>query len=125
MLRMLTLATAFITIATLGALAHGDSKALHGGKVVDSGHHHLELVAADGSLTLYVRDEADKPEDVAKAKASATVLADGKTEAVALQPAAGGVLAGKGTLKTSKGATVVITLTMPDHKPEQARFKLD
>lgn len=125
MLRTLALATALVATSAFGVLAHSESKTLHGGKVVDSGNHHLELVAADGSLTLYVRDEADKPEDVMKAKASATVLADGKTEAVALQPAAGGVLNGKGAFKASKGVTVVINLTMPDHKPEQARFKLD
>lgn len=125
MLRKLAVTVALFAATGAGALAHGESKPMHGGKVVDSGHHHLELVAADGSLILYVRDEADKPEDVAKAKASATVLADGKTEAIALQPTAGGVLNGKGSFKVTKGATIVITLTMPDHKPEQARFKLD
>ena len=125
MLRKLVLTAAIVAATAVGALAAGDHKGKHGGKVVESGHHHLELVAADGALTLYVRDEADKPEDVAKAKASATVLADGKTEAVELQPAAGGVFNGKGGFKAVKGATVVITLTMPDHKPEQARFKLD
>lgn len=125
MLRTLVLAAAIVAASTVGTFAGGDHKAKHGGKMVESGHHHLELVAADGSLTLYVSDEADKPEDVAKAKASATVLANGKTEAIALQPAAGGVFNGTGNFKAAKGATVVITLKMPDHKPEQARFKLD
>jgi len=125
MFKKLALTASMLAVSALAALAAGDHKGKHGGKVVESGHHHLELVATDGSLTLYVRDEADKPEDVAKAKAAATVLADGKTEAVELQPAAGGIFNGKGAFKAGKGATVVITLTMPDHKPEQARFKLD
>lgn len=125
MLRKSLFAAAIVVTSAVAAFAAGDHKGKHGGKIVESGHHHLELVAADGSLTLYVRDEADKPEDVTKAKASATVLADGKTEAVELKPAAGGVFNGKGGFKAAKGATVVITLTMPDHKPEQARFKLD
>jgi hypothetical protein len=125
MLKTLALAVTIATATATAALAAGDHKGKHGGKVVESGHHHLELVAADGSLTLYVRDEADKPEDVAKAEASATVLAGGKTEAVALRPADGGVFSGKGGFKAGKGTTVVITLKMPKHKPEQARFKLD
>lgn len=97
----------------------------HGGMIAESGHHHVELVAKDGSLELHVEGEDGKPEDIKDAKATAAVLADGKKEDITLTPDAGNFLKGTGTFKVSKGATVVVTLTMPDHQPEQARFKLE
>ena len=125
MLRKLALASVLVAASSAAVLAHGKNKPMHGGKVFDTGHHNLELDAAQGQLTLHVRHEDDKPEDVSKATANATVLADGKTYSVEMKPAAGGLLLGQGGFTSTKGATVVITLTMPDHKPEQARFKLD
>ena len=35
----------------------------------------------------------------------------------------GEVLKGRGNVTVKKGDTIVITLTMPGHKPEQARLK--
>jgi hypothetical protein len=102
-----------------------DHTAKHGGKVEHTGHHHLELVAKGGTLELYVTHEDGKAEDVSAAKASATVLADGKTEQVSLSPAGGNALKGSGGFNAGKGTTVVVSLTMPDHEPEQVRFKLD
>ncbi len=118
MIRRLFLAAA-LTLA-LPAHAH-DAKPMHGGKVVDAGGHHLELVAKDGTLTLHVRDAADKPEAVKDAKATATVLSGGKQEVVTLTPGATS-LSGKGTLPIAKGTRVVVSLTMPGHKAIQARF---
>ena len=56
---------------------------------------------------------------MSKATATATLRASGKTEAVALQPAAGGAFNGKGGFKATKRAIYVITLTLPDHKPRR------
>lgn len=117
---------AFLVAAPATAWAGGDHDHVgkHGGKVVESGHHHVELVAKDGEITLYVLGEDDKPEDVKAAKATATVLSGGKSSTVAFTPGDSGVFTGKGDF-IAKSATVVVTLTMPDHKPEQAKFKLD
>lgn len=102
-----------------------DHAGKHGGVVMHSGHHHLELVAKGGSIALYIEHEDGKPEDVEGANASATVLADGKVEQVTLKPAGGNKLEGSGDFTAGRGTTVVVTLTMPGHEPEQARFKLD
>ncbi|MEK6584703.1 MAG: hypothetical protein AABZ24_00050, partial [Nitrospirota bacterium] len=47
-------------------------KALHGGQSLAAGPYHLELVAKNGELLLYVTDHSDKgiPSDGAKAKAT-------------------------------------------------------
>jgi len=118
MLRLLSAVLVFLT-TTSSAFAGPDHvhEAKHNGLVAaTSGHHNVELVAANGLLQVYVTDHDGAPEDVGGTKASATVLFDGKKEQVALKPEFGNLL---------KGTVVVITLTMPDHKPEQARFKLD
>lgn len=126
MLKTLFASLALVMLAAAPALAdagHGHS-AKHGGKVVESGHHHLEVVVKDGSLEVFVDSEDGKPEDVKDAKATATVLSEGKKEDITLAPG-GASLKGTGGFKAAKGTTVVITLTMPGHKPEQARVKLD
>lgn len=97
----------------------------HGGVMEHSGHHHLELVAKGGTLELYITHEDGDAEDASAAKASATVLADGKTEQVTLAPAGGNGLKGTGSFNAGKGTTIVVSLTMPGHETEQVRFKLD
>jgi hypothetical protein len=102
-----------------------DHTAKHGGVVEHTGHHHLELVAKGGTLELYITHEDGDAEDAGAAKATATVLAGGKTAQVTLSPAGGNGLKGTGDFNAGKGTTIVVSLTMPDHEPEQVRFKLD
>lgn len=127
MKRVLNLTAAVFLTLTMSALAAEDHvhKGKRGGLFAESGHHHLELIAKDGSLELYVEGEDGKPEDIVEAKATATVLSDGKKEEIKLSVDAGNFLKGSGTFKAAKGTTIIVTLTMPGHKPEQARFKLD
>jgi hypothetical protein len=121
----ITVTLALLLAASPAAMAGAhDHAPEHGGKLVESGHHHLEIVAKDGALEVYVEGEDGKPEDVAAAKATATVLSEGKAETIQLAPA-GGILKGSGSFKAVKGTAIVVTLTMPDHKPEQARITLD
>ena len=79
---------------------------------------HLELVAKDGEITLYVRDEDDKPDTTKGLAATATVLAAGKQVTVKLEPQGGNVMKGKGTFVVAKGMRVVVSLT---HARAQAR----
>ena len=100
--------------------------AQHGGVVAESGHHHLELVAKDGALTLYIGGVHGTEEMVSKASATAAVLSEGKKVDVELKPAGNGpVLTGTGPFKAANGTVVVLTLKMPDHDPEQVRLKLE
>lgn len=127
---VIALAMAFALGGGLASAEEGheeahDHEAKHNGIVVHSGHHHLELVATGGTLDLYVTHEDGKEEDVSAAKATATVLADGKTEVVTLAPATGNALKGSGSFNAAKGTTVVVSLTLPGHATEQARFKID
>jgi hypothetical protein len=110
-----------------GALAESghDHDAKHGGLVAESGHHHVELVAKDGTLEFYITHADGSAEEVTGATATATVLSGGKKSDVPLAAGSGNVLKGTGDFKAAPGTVVVLTLRMPDHEPEQARFKLD
>ena len=122
----LILALAFGTSARAETDHDHDHVGKHGGVITESsGHHSMELVASDGLLQIYLTDHDGGPEDVKGAKATATVLSGGKKTDVTLSPDTGNFLQGTGDFKAGPGTVVVITLTMPDHEPEQARFKLD
>jgi hypothetical protein len=96
-----------------------------GGVVVESGHHQMEVVAGDGTIALHIGGEHGNAETVAGAAATAAVLSGGKKVDVELKPDGGTVLKGSGPFKAGKGTTIVITLRMPDHDPEQVRVTLD
>lgn len=140
MLKYLFATLAAVLMASSLALAHDDHghkhdhahdeaghdhAAKHGGVIVHSGHHHLELVLEDGVLRLHVTNEDGEPESVEGAGATATVLSGGKTETVALAPAGDNALEGSGGFTAAKGATVVVNLTLAGHETEQARFRFD
>lgn len=119
------LMSAGLAMAEEGPEHAHDHEPKHDGILVHSGDHHLELVARGGSIELYVTKQDGKEEDVSGAKASATVLAGGKTETVTLAPSGGNALKGSGGFEAGRDATVVVSITMPGHAPEQARFRLD
>lgn len=111
MLKYLTLAVA-LALAT-PAPAHTDSKFTkgpNGGHIVDAGggSQHLEMVATGGDLTLYVTDANEKPVDAAGGSAEAQVLVGGKTHNVALTPAGGHIMKGKGDFVSKKGMRVIL-----------------
>lgn len=120
-------ALAVLFLGSIAAIADEDHnhESKHGGVVVESGHHVLEIVAADGSLQLHVAGEDGKPEDVKDAKATAAILSGGKKEDVVLAPAEPNFLKGTGAFKAAKGTVIIVTLSMPGHDPEQVRVKLD
>ncbi len=114
--------------ATLAALpwaagAHELAKGPNGGPVVDSGGHHVEMVANGTELVLFLSDHDDKPLTSAGTKNPRAVVQDaGKTHTVALQPAAPNKLVGTLAQPLGKGARVVVSVTMADGHAVQARF---
>jgi hypothetical protein len=104
------------------ALAHGPNKGPNGGVQVDAGNHHVELVAKDATLAVYLYDENDKPVDAQGAKATGIFLIDGKSQRVEMKPDGGNRLAGTAPIllpTTPKGA---VQVTLPDGKSLQAKF---
>ena len=71
-------------------------KSLHGGQSLAAGQYHLELVAKDGELLLYVTDQSARPIPTAGSKAKATIQHrfDKTTQQIELVPAGENALKG-------------------------------
>lgn len=95
----------------------------HGGHEVEVGKFHIELVAKDKDLALYVRDQGDKPIDPKSVKATANVLS-GKDKATVDLAAGGDKLSGQVPFNVAKDAKVIVTFSVAGGKSEQARFSL-
>jgi hypothetical protein len=117
--RYLTLGIALL--AGLPAYAH-QPKASHGGRLAEAGSYHVELVARDTAVEVFLLGENDKPIDPKGFKAVAIFSLGGKAERITLAPSDKNILSGTAatTLPTNpKGA---VQLTAPDGKTTTARF---
>lgn len=117
-------------VFAFGASAHAagdhgaghDHKPLHGGVVAEASDMDFELVAAAGSLSLYVRDHG-KPAKIEGASAKVTLL-NGRDKAEAQLQPAGDRLEAKGDFKAGPGTKAVAAVTLPGKKPVNVRFAL-
>lgn len=102
-----------------GALAHGPSKAQHGGVVQTAADLSFELVPQGDSAALYVVDH-DEPADVSQMSGKLTVL-DGSSKSEAeLKQAGDNKL--EAAAKLAPGAKVVATLSTAGGKAITVRF---
>lgn len=106
----------------LAAPIYADDK--HGGHEVEVGKYHVELFVKDRDLSLYVRDQADKPIDAKTVKASANILSGKEKAHVQLAPSGSEMLTGQAPFSVAKNAKVVVTFSVAGGKSEQARFSL-
>ena len=120
----LFLAALLLSINSLAAVAHDKPvQGPNGGQLIHVDDAHYELVAKDNELTLFIADNDTKPRATLEgAKATATVLADGKTTTVTLAPATADTLRGPGTFVAKSGLRVVVALQETGRKPAQIRF---
>lgn len=123
---MRTMLSAVVVAIALftSAMAHEKPvKGPNGGQLIHVDDAHYELVAIDNALTLFVSDIDTKPRpSLNGAKALATVLVDGKTATVIMQPATADTMTGVGTFKATKALRVVVSIQETGRKPAQIRF---
>lgn len=103
------------------ALAHEAAKGPNGGKVVEAGAYHVELVAKDANVAVFVTDSGDKPVPVGGFKGTAILVVDGKPQRIALEPQ-GASLAGKAAVALPADPKGAVQLTGPDGKTAQGKF---
>jgi hypothetical protein len=110
------------SFACNAALAHGNTKPLHGGVLELVGETSFELVTRPDGTELYVVDDG---EDVSSASMTAKLMIDtggAKSEAV-MTPAGGNKFEAKG-VKIPSGAKVAVLLTGSDQSKTTARFTI-
>ena len=116
-------------LGTVPAGAHtakqsGPVKAIHGGQSLAAGPYHLELVAKDGELILYVRDHSDNAIHTDGARAKATIQ-HGYEKAniqVELEPSGENLLKGTGEFTINPDTGIIVFLRLPEQEAYAARF---
>jgi len=119
-LKFIVLAAALLGAAPVAA---HDVKGPHGGRVVDAGNYHLELVVGGADIAVFVSDGSDKPVASNGFKAVAILNADGKAQRIALEPGDSTKLSGKAAMPLPADVKGVVQLTAPDSKVAQGQFK--
>jgi len=117
--RYLTLGIALL--AGLPAYAH-EPKASHGGRVADAGPYHVELVAKDTAVEVFLIGENDRPVDPKGFKGVAIFNLGGKAERITLAPSEKNNLSGTAATALPAKPKGAVQLTAPDGKTVTARF---
>ena len=99
-----------------------EAEAPHGGRVVDAGSYHAELVAKDKAIEVFLTGEDDKPVDLGGFKGVAIFNLGGKAERIVLVPSEKGALRGEALATLPPNPKGVIQLTAPNGKTATARF---
>ena len=119
-MRLKTLLTDALLALAVPALAHAP-KPKHGGRVVEAGDYHVEMVAKDGVVEVHVIDHNDKPVTISGFKGLAILAVGGKSQRIVLEPA-GERLSGKAEAALPAQPKGVIQITPPGGKVVNARF---
>lgn len=114
-------ALAFILI-TPPVLAHSGNVGPNGGQMQEVSGYHLELVAGEGELSIYLTDGDSNPVATEGITGSALVLADKKKAKVTLSPGGDNVVTGEGDFALADGMKVVVTVTLAGGEKLRARF---
>jgi len=96
----------------------------HGGQLRMAGPYHLELVAKDKELILYVTDHGDNPISTDAGVGKAT-LQLGKAKArttVKLEAAGDNVFKGRGDFSVKPQSVIVVFVKLPGQEAQSARF---
>lgn len=102
----------------------GPVTAFHGGQALTAGPYHLELVATDGELTLYVMDHSDKgiPTEGARAKATIQHGTEKARTQVELKPSGENMLKGTGTFTINPDTGIIVFIKLAEQDAHAARF---
>lgn len=116
-----------IVVLSSTAWAHTDEffesvEAPHGGQLRMTGPFHLELVAKDGELTVYVTDHADTKISVDSGLAKATVETGPTRTQVHLHPVGDNILKGSGVFSLTPDTVVIVFMKLPNHDAHSTRF---
>lgn len=128
-MRMAMTGVIFFALSALAtsAWAHTDEyfeavQAPHGGQLRMTGPFHMELVAQDGQLTVYVTDHADNKIGVEGGLAKATVETGTMKTQVHLHPVGDNMLKGSGAFALTPSTVVIVFMKLPNQDGYAARF---
>ena len=115
-------ALASMLLIALAARAHEVESGPHGGRVVEAGANHIELVVKANSVDVFVTDAGDKPVSINGFKGVAIFTINGKAQRIVLEPKEGSRLSGTSAIALPAQPAGVVQLTASDGKTAQGRF---
>ena len=126
------MATVLISVAlavSLPAGAHTEDyfdsiDAPHGGQMRMAGPYHLELVAKEKEIVLYVTDHSDRKisAEGGVGKAAFQVGKAKPKTSIKLEPAGDNTLKGTGDFSVTPETVIIVFLKLPDQQAQSARF---
>jgi hypothetical protein len=120
--KKLTATVAAMILAT-AAYAHGPEKGKNGGRQVDAGDYHVELVAKDTTLAVYISDGNEKAVDAKGFKATGIFVVGGKVQRIELKPETANKLSGTAGTPLPAGLKGAVQITLPTGGTVQAKFE--
>ena len=121
MKRLAAITFAILLVGT--AYAHGPEKGPHGGTQVDAGDYHVELVAKETTLSVFVSDAKIAPIDAKGFKGIGIFVVGGKPQRIELKFESGNKLAGTSSVPLPTSLKGAVQLTPPTGKTIQAKFE--
>jgi hypothetical protein len=104
------------------AIGHELANGPHGGRVVEAGDYHVELVARENLVEVFLTDIKDKPIVPVGFKGVAILVIGGKSTRIPLEPTTTSSLLGKTGSTVSSEPKGVVQITAPNGSTAQARF---
>jgi hypothetical protein len=111
-----------ILLIGLPAAAHEVEKGPNGGRVVEAGAHHVELVVKDNAVNVFMTDASEKPVSINGFKGVAIFIISGKAQRITLEPKEGAHLFGTSPVALPAEPAGVVQITAPDGKTAQGHF---
>ncbi|MFE1597871.1 hypothetical protein [Methylobacterium sp. ID0610] len=108
-------------LLALPVCAH-DSTGRNGGRVTDAGRYHLELVARDRIIEVYVLDGNETPLPATGFRGTAILVVNGRPARIALAPDDAGKLTGTAEVALGPVPKGAVQLTAPDGTTASGRF---
>jgi hypothetical protein len=119
-MKLQALLTAFTLAVSAPALAHSE-KGPHGGRLAENNDFHVELVAKQTSVEVYLSDANEKAMTAAGYKGIAILTVGGKAQRIELTSAQD-KLTGTSPVALPAQPKGVVQITKPDGKTSQVKF---
>ena len=97
-------------------------KGPNGGRIVDAGDYHLELVASGTIVEVYVTDSGDNPVAADAFKGLAILTDRGRSQRIGLIAAGGHKLHGQSITPVAGDPKGVVQITLPEGKTVQGQY---
>jgi hypothetical protein len=122
-MKQLSLLAAAALLAAGTAVAHGPDRGKHGGSQVDAGDYHVEMVAKDTTLAIYVSNDKDQPVDAKGFKATGLFVVGGKAQRIELKHESENKLSGTSLVALPTKLKGAVQIMLPGGKTVQAKFE--